>query len=45
MKYIKPELNIKTIYPKQHISAGVDTWLKGEGMEDAGITPFYVTES
>ena len=45
MKYIKPELKFETIHPKQYIASGVEGWLAGEGMEDAGITPFYVTES
>ena len=45
MKYLKPELKIEKIQPKQHITAGVQEWLAGEGMADAGITPFFVTDS
>lgn len=45
MKYLKPELKIEIIQPKQHIAAGVEEWLSGEGLIDVGITPFFVTDS
>lgn len=47
MKYIKPELEFKLIQAKETIAAGVEDWLSGAGeeMKDAGITPFFVTES
>ncbi len=41
MRYIKPELKIEMIEIKENI-AGLDGWMEGEGMSDAGITKVLV---
>lgn len=41
MKYIKPELKVEMIEIKENI-AGLDGWMDGQGMSDAGITRVLV---
>lgn len=41
MKYIKPEIKVEMIEIKENI-AGLDGWMDGQGMADAGVTKVFV---
>ena len=45
MKYVKPELMIEKISPKQNIASGMEGWIEDEGLGDAKVTMFFVSES
>lgn len=45
MKYIKPELMIEKISSKQNIASGMENWIEDEGLSDAKVTMFFVSES